>query len=432
MFIDERDNNTPLHKAVADNSLAEVYRLLTDGADPNAKNLFGMTPLHIACMCGRCDIAEALILNGANVVEQAMYGNTPLAIAISTGQCDMVKLLMNYVTNIFDVQKTDVINPDDGRWVYREEPILHVITSIGNVNMMKTMLDEGADINVINQITSYTPLHLAVERGREEFVELLISRRADINIKDCNGRTPFRMALECKLYNIAKMLLEAGSHIDEPGGKCHSLLYLAVSNNFVQIVSMLIKRGTDPNKSKGRDSVLHVAVRRSEEMFRMLIKNGACLYIKNEFKFTPMENELFDGNDLGVRMILDHYKNVDKLLKDLKIGRKKIEKFIEDDYWCSNKSEKLEKKMQMVYNLIIERWTLTKQQWELVPYYDFSKHLKMFEPDHTKLNEITKRLSNKQRKSIFNNVRRKTTLLCLNQIFHIDIVQTIMSKCDLY
>jgi ankyrin repeat protein len=70
----------PLHKAVINNSMTEVFQLLDAGANPNAMDQFGYTPLHIA---NTSEIVDLLCNAGANINGSDRWGNTPLREAIS-------------------------------------------------------------------------------------------------------------------------------------------------------------------------------------------------------------------------------------------------------------------------------------------------------------------------------------------------------------
>lgn len=46
-----------------------MHTLIKSGADIEAKNVYGNTPLHIACLNGHADAVTELIANAANVGE---------------------------------------------------------------------------------------------------------------------------------------------------------------------------------------------------------------------------------------------------------------------------------------------------------------------------------------------------------------------------
>ena len=83
-----------LIKAVERGDTIEVKRLLEAGADVNAKNEFGSTPLHWACVYGRLEIARLLLEHGANVNASQQRGGTPLDLACLYQETSIVRLFL--------------------------------------------------------------------------------------------------------------------------------------------------------------------------------------------------------------------------------------------------------------------------------------------------------------------------------------------------
>lgn len=78
--------NTPLHAALAgsgDTELAE--RLLGAGAEANATDGGGLTPLHLAAGRGELSLVARLLLRGAETSARARNGQTPADVARSRG-----------------------------------------------------------------------------------------------------------------------------------------------------------------------------------------------------------------------------------------------------------------------------------------------------------------------------------------------------------
>ena len=70
-----------------------VELLLAEGADVNAKDKYGLTPLHRAASGGHTETAELLITEGADVNAKNEDGKTPLDRAIKYNQTETADLL---------------------------------------------------------------------------------------------------------------------------------------------------------------------------------------------------------------------------------------------------------------------------------------------------------------------------------------------------
>jgi ankyrin repeat protein len=67
-----------LHKAAKEGNLKLVKELVSKGADVNAKDKYGRTPLHYAAKEGHLDVVKFLVSKGADVNAKDEKGNTPL------------------------------------------------------------------------------------------------------------------------------------------------------------------------------------------------------------------------------------------------------------------------------------------------------------------------------------------------------------------
>jgi len=72
-----------------------MLALIESGADANAVDRIGMTPLHGAAMIGKVPVASVLVEQGkADVNRQTAVGYTPLHIAAISGKADFVRFLL--------------------------------------------------------------------------------------------------------------------------------------------------------------------------------------------------------------------------------------------------------------------------------------------------------------------------------------------------
>lgn len=162
----DRENGfSPLHWAVIGDQTNMVQFLLAQGANVNAPDFYGMTPLHKAAAFNREPIARMLTDKGAN----------PLAYGAKYG-------------------------------VIKMAPI-HLAAEAGFTDLVKLFLDLGVDANLRTEGKNrVTPLHMAVAKGRTEVVELLLKSGADVNARDLKDKTPLHWAMVAEQEEAADML----------------------------------------------------------------------------------------------------------------------------------------------------------------------------------------------------------------------------------
>jgi ankyrin repeat protein len=74
-----------LLQATEAGDIAQMAALLTRGAEVNARNAYGWTPLHIAAVGGDPAVVALLLRHGADVHAQSHIGTTPLDSALTRG-----------------------------------------------------------------------------------------------------------------------------------------------------------------------------------------------------------------------------------------------------------------------------------------------------------------------------------------------------------
>ena len=95
----EKNGATPLiiaamgGKVEIDGQAGVVALLLAHKADINAKSANGMTALHVAALIGHADVVRLLLAKGANVNAEDEKGNTPSDYAAQQGRQEVLKLL---------------------------------------------------------------------------------------------------------------------------------------------------------------------------------------------------------------------------------------------------------------------------------------------------------------------------------------------------
>lgn len=107
-LISSKDDsgNTPLHEAVFTAHAEVAEFLLSKGADVNAREKNGATPLILAAMGGKVEIdgqggvVTLLLAHKADINAKSANGMTALHVAALVGHADIVKLLLAKGANV--------------------------------------------------------------------------------------------------------------------------------------------------------------------------------------------------------------------------------------------------------------------------------------------------------------------------------------------
>ena len=264
--VDE-NGSTPLILAAYWAGAAEVKELLARGADPNAKNDSGVAALIPAT--DNLESTRMLVEAGAEVNARTEAGDTALIVAAQrAGAARVVGYLLDKGANL----KTST---NDGATA------LHRAAECGDVDVLKLLVDKGADVDAQRKspFGGQSPLASAVVFGHGTAVRYLLSKGAKANIGDAGlSRAVFQGNVE-----IVKALLEAGVEVKNRGnqafpgfGGFEPILALACFsyNADPQIVRMLLDRGADPTaKSQQGQTPLELARERGyEDVARLLVQ----------------------------------------------------------------------------------------------------------------------------------------------------------------
>ena len=203
-----QEGDTPLHKAVFYLIVDAVKWFVSSGVDINKTDYFKRTPLHTLLMAKAVhpkveECCIVLVQSDADPNSQDCNGQTPLHYSVAKGRIRCTQLLLEHGANgrIGDKCQTKPIHLL-ADLVDEEEPLL--------TQLLDILLENGSKINDVDQYGS-SPLHYAVIKGNKPFANVLLKRGGSLEIHDTLKQTPLNLASTLRMEDLVHILSNFGS-----------------------------------------------------------------------------------------------------------------------------------------------------------------------------------------------------------------------------
>jgi ankyrin repeat protein len=286
------DRRLPLIAAIRSGNSKEVARLLArPGADVTIRDKDGRTVLHNLVSelvkltdSGKTpvyDCIDLLLAKGADINAGDNYGNSPLADAVKFGDVKTVEFLLKNGANV-NTRDNDgktplheffsVSGPIFIRHINREVDLTQIEAQIAEM-----LVRSGAVVNAIDK-QGRTPLATAVSIGNLKAVEFLLKNGANANTRDDDGKTPLHMvnavvgdrSTPGQITRITEMLIRSGADVNVRDNKQRTPLFFSRLDCMV----VLITCGADVNArdEEGKTPIFCV---KSQKCLETLIEKGA-------------------------------------------------------------------------------------------------------------------------------------------------------------
>ncbi|XP_051154869.1 putative ankyrin repeat protein RF_0381 [Leptopilina boulardi] len=255
-----------LISAIKKNNINEVNEFLKSENQNNdfKQNGLNMTPLHYAVQGKNVKIVKLMIDHGyGKINDKNQLYKTPLDLALENNSLEIFKCLIeNESENCSDLF------------------FLHKVVKKGNLEILKYLLANGAEVNIFTKEKNESPLSCAICKGNTEMVIELLkygakNKKCYINaklVKDdililllkaghsmenyFGTQIPLIVAVEMGSWKLIKFLIESNIDVNSQTNLYNIVFSIALTNGNSKIVRILLAAGADPiGKIKIKNSI---------------------------------------------------------------------------------------------------------------------------------------------------------------------------------
>ena len=203
----EEDGTTPLMRAVHGRFTDIAKRLIDSGANVAARNRYGVTALYLAARGGDAATTRELLVAGIDANTALPGGETALMTAARSGHTDVVGVLLtgsSAIESLADLAGNAAVTERSG---------YAPVESAGYGDTERRAIPRHrADVNAREQRYGDTALMWAAVAGHVDVVRLLIEAGADVRAVDDEGVTALHLARAKGHAEVAAALLAAGAN----------------------------------------------------------------------------------------------------------------------------------------------------------------------------------------------------------------------------
>jgi ankyrin repeat protein len=207
---------------------------------------------------------------------------------------------------------------------------LYTAAAIGHRDIVSFLIVKGANVDTPSEL-GMTPLHFAVSNDRTDIAKLLIEKGADCSVRDKTGMTPLYTTITRGYIDSARLLIDKGADVNGKGMWGQTLLHTAAAYGHIDIVTLLIDRGADVNATNrsGLTPLFSACERSNKEVTELLIDRGANTEAKDKWGRTPLHVAAKNGQKDFVELLIA--KGADVNAPNNK-GRTPLERAVDEGY----------------------------------------------------------------------------------------------------
>ncbi|XP_066548949.1 nuclear factor NF-kappa-B p100 subunit [Amia ocellicauda] len=206
----DENGDTPLHLAIIHQKPAVVEQLvqvivsIPEQSILNTHNRLLQTPLHLAVITKQHKVVDFLLKAGADPSPLDRYGKSVVHLAAPMADESMLRILLSHLSE----RHAHLLNTPDYNGMY---PV-HLAVRRGGERCLKMLVEAGANINATERKSGCTPLHLAVQQEHLGVACMLVTElKAEVNVSTFGGNTPLHLAASNSSPVLCSVLIAAGA-----------------------------------------------------------------------------------------------------------------------------------------------------------------------------------------------------------------------------
>ncbi|KAK3083559.1 hypothetical protein FSP39_025504 [Pinctada imbricata] len=256
--------------------------------------------LHLAAILGNGDLVrlftETGLRHGLTVNQRNSKKDTALHWASRSGESDIAQFLINKGAS------PNAVND-------KLTNALHWAVQFGHTEVMDVLLKNSKmNINGERMTKLSTSLMIACASGSSKSVQLLIEKRANINLSLEDGSCALHVAVENRHLDVVTMLLDNGADVSKQNYYGEDAINIASKKGFHEIVMVLLEFQADPfRKNKMGRNCWHFAFSQDDNnVLNVLLEYFSHNQVQNASQFLILHAAASVGNSAKLTYILDN------------------------------------------------------------------------------------------------------------------------------
>lgn len=255
----------------------DVKLILKYGGDVNRPVNRGMMPLHYAAYANNLDAMKHFIELGCDVNAKNKEGHTPVHTCAKRGNHKCLKYLIQHGAHVNIDNKEYTPMP-------RKKSVMLVEDTLADT------MENGITISKLEAIQEFPREEDTIKPSKDDESETALSS------SECNGYTATETDIVCDASDDSSEYISRDATV-EP-------INLALENNHVKVVKLLLESGANPNRRYFMGYEINLLPLKNIECLDLLLKYGANPNCVNRLGFTPLMMAAKQNETQALRLLI--------------------------------------------------------------------------------------------------------------------------------